>query len=298
MTKNRKASVRFDGSHGSLGHQPTAPETDDLCNRRDRRGHSVTIVLSKRPAVWKRIVFPLPCIAMSNRGRRVALAGLVIASGMLSLWAGACTDDEGQGREDAGISFDGTFPDSSRVGDGSDVEVAADSDADSNELDAGADVGDGALGIDACVPSLADVGTGDFEIEFDVTTNALGSPFSLIEQRSSCSGPCAGGVNFWQLRLQADAAISTELCGGGYELWSSTVGLAIGSGHHVVVYRRGGVLGITVDGADGGTRESDVALNRLQNSALCQATNCACERAGDGTRALDGSVSNICLKKL
>jgi hypothetical protein len=169
----------------------------------------------------------------------------------------------------------------------SDASVAADVAA---FVDAGRDTGVTASGVDAakgpCAGDLSNIGTGDFQVSFELRTTASGR-VALVNQRTACSS----GM-FWDLRLSGgeieiqtdDGSHSTDLTGTGPEMDD-------GAPHSVRVSRVAGTLTISVDGATSGTGASAASFGALP-PLVTGSDGCDGQ---DGTVPFSGTISNLCV---
>jgi hypothetical protein len=138
----------------------------------------------------------------------------------------------------------------------------------------------------ACITSLANVGAGDFRIQFSVTTTAT-AVMELVSQR----GTCSHGV-FWDLRMLSSGVVFAETDDGTarYTALPGTRRINDGAPHLVVVARAAGVLSIAVDGAADVSAPSTsvlAALAPLSVSSIC--------RGLDTTAPFSGSLTGLCL---
>lgn len=249
-------------------------------------------------------------------GRRLALSGAAGFASIVSL--GACSalvstsglsgghgtqpDDSGPpasttdatGTLDLGDATEPTSPPEAGPDDDASTDAptqetdAARSDSGTPLVDAGAhDAGtDGAT--PACSGDLSNIGTGDFHITFTLRMTQSGL-VALVNQRASCTPS-----TFWDLRLKSgEIQVETDDVTNYAALTGSGPDLDDGATHAVVVERVSGTLSIVVDGTNYGSTGSATSFGAL--AALTVGTDVCEQSGGDGTVALSGSLTNLCV---
>ena len=147
-----------------------------------------------------------------------------------------------------------------------------------------------------CVPSLENVGAGDFTIRFTITTRA--QVLSAVAwQRSTCDG----STDFWSVRMRASGALLIEVHQSTEVISAAASRTAIitdrevndGNPHDIVIQRQGGTLSCYIDGKISGSTPSPQVLGKLPPIMIAQGH--PCEMMADGTKPLVGVVDNVCL---
>lgn len=160
-------------------------------------------------------------------------------------------------------------------------------------------VGDSCQTTCGTVTDLSQVGTGDFNIAFDLQTTDVGQ-FSIASQRNSC-----GGAGSWYdltasladgrgiLAEVDDGTNYTVACSNGSCAQTFTdTGLADGNVHHVVVARVSGQLSITIDGTSRTSVASAADLTSMQPLSIGSSP---CDDGVNETTAPSGAVANFVL---
>jgi hypothetical protein len=145
----------------------------------------------------------------------------------------------------------------------------------------------------SCVADLSNVSTGSFHIAFTLKTTQAGS-VALLNQRAAC-----GATPYWDIRLSnGNVLVETDdgITDGGTRDFVTTLGAAVNDGlpHAILVERVQGTLTVFVDGAKAG---STMSLSNFGSLPPLEAGKDPCDNV-DGTVALVGSVTNICLTAL
>jgi hypothetical protein len=142
-----------------------------------------------------------------------------------------------------------------------------------------------------CPDDLSTVGTGDFEIAFELTTSATALS-AVLSQRSICTH-----AYFWDIRLAAghlDVELDDE--NQHYTVCNGVHALNDGMPHWIDIKRQSGTLTLEVDCAVDTTcaAPTDIAISLpgLQTGLD------PCVGGGDGTVALVGTVDNECVRPL
>jgi hypothetical protein len=177
----------------------------------------------------------------------------------------------------------------------------------------GADIGDAgdagacpSSGL-ACIDDLSNIGTGDFQISFVLTTTWNGSAdMAVINQR----GHCDHGM-FWdvrvdgtgQLDVETDDAVSLGQANEHYsQIWSTSV--ADGKPHCIQIERKAQVLTTLIDGVVSSLGMSQSSLGPLPSfsvkSDACDGTACMTVPnfgvlCGDGSVPFVGTLTDICV---
>ena len=139
----------------------------------------------------------------------------------------------------------------------------------------------------SCVNDLTGIGAADFSIAFTLTTTAtVGS--GVISQRAICMHS-----SFWDVRTNAVGALGFELedTARRYTVMQVDAVLNNGQPHNVQVCRRAGRVYGYVDGKLAGQVESQTIVGMLAPLAI-GTTKCG---PLDGTRALVGTVADVCI---
>jgi hypothetical protein len=99
-----------------------------------------------------------------------------------------------------------------------------------------------------CLTDLSDVGTGDFSIHFELTTNETGLTLALLNQRLGCDKTST----FWDVSLSPTGTVFAATGDGiAADYVSVQAGNVLNDGksHQVDVIRGGGQIWIAADGA-------------------------------------------------
>lgn len=158
---------------------------------------------------------------------------------------------------------------------------------DSVTVDAGSDV---VTAPDAaCVPSLSNVGTGDFTVSMTVTTRA--STLSTIAcQRSVCNG----NNPLWEVLMDPGGTLAIAVdddAGHLCQFHSSTI-INDDASHNIVITRRHAQLAVNIDGADAGSVPCATSVGLLP--AMTILSGDPCEHI-TSLVPLVGTVTNVCL---
>mgnify|MGYP001403147502 CR=1 FL=1 len=177
------------------------------------------------------------------------------------------------------------------AGDGSAADSLAETGspggADSSDSSDSSDASDASDDGPTCTGTLSNVGTGDFDVSFAVTTTQ-GGLVALVNQRQHC-GPAV----FWDVRLD-NGSLRTEVDDVTTYAMITTVGAVVNDGqrHRVLVQRRSGALDVYIDGvlsANGGSGQNLTALPPASVGVdVCD--------GNDGTVALVGSIDALCIE--
>ncbi len=135
-----------------------------------------------------------------------------------------------------------------------------------------------------CTNDLSDVGTGDFRIEFDVTTFGGSQTMALINQRD-----CGSGA-WWDVVISSTGGVEATTSDG---TTSTTVeaGNSINDGarHHVAVVRQAGLFWYERDGAVGSAKVPNVTVISSLPT-LASGSDCA-----SGVVAFVGRLDHVCV---
>jgi hypothetical protein len=136
----------------------------------------------------------------------------------------------------------------------------------------------------ACGNDLSQIGAGDFEVSFTITTTATNT--GVLGQRRFC-----WNVPMWDVRVDAGGELLVETSdgGSGYSAVSSTIPVNDGLPHAVTVSRTTGLLAIRIDGVAAGSGTSMAAFGPLPALGLGAAV---C----DGIDGSDGSLTDVCIR--
>lgn len=205
----------------------------------------------------------------------------------------SAASDTGSGTDAATSDASDGGTDASDAADAHDANDASDAHDATDATDASADAADAADAGPSCTDGgtgdLSNVGSGDFVIQFTITTSATVLS-AVLNQRAVCNH----GV-FWDIRLNANGTLGIETDDGSrYTAFSSSASVNDGSPHAVVVRRIAGTLSVTVDGAPSGSQGSTSSWGSL--AALKNGTDVCV--GFDTTVALSGSVTNVCVTPL
>ncbi len=148
-------------------------------------------------------------------------------------------------------------------------------------------------GNGACTGDLSMVGTGEFEVKFTITTSTTASVAAIAQQRGICDHSY-----FWDARL-VNGMLHFEVDDNNahYIGCASPVALNDGLPHRVVVRRLADTLSIVVDCGGEMNCPSTTDLSTTL-APLGNQTNNPCIGSIDGTVALDGTVSDVCVRSL
>jgi hypothetical protein len=169
-------------------------------------------------------------------------------------------------------------------GDGHNEDSSSDSSAGSSPSAA-----DGASdSATKCGNTLSNVGNGDFDISFTFTTTQSGL-VALLNQRKSCAPS-----TYWDIRVYGGVVrVEIDDVPNYTQVTSAVGGFDDGQPHDVAVQRRSGTLTLYVDSVVSGSSASTEVLHGLGpvNSGVdvCQGQ--------DGTMALVGTLTNVCLSE-
>jgi hypothetical protein len=138
-----------------------------------------------------------------------------------------------------------------------------------------------------CTGDLSAIGTGDFHVSLTVTSTQTGL-VALVNQRRDCVPSV-----FWDLRMDA-GLLYVEVDDVAHYTALSTTGAAINDGrpHDLAARRIAGTLTAYVDGVDAGSSTSLASLGAL--APLVSGTD-VCVTSSDGTAALAGVITNLCV---
>ena len=145
----------------------------------------------------------------------------------------------------------------------------------------------------SCTGDLSNVGTGNFNIQFTLTTTTTNG--AVLNQRSICYTD-----EMWDIRTTATGQLQVETDdnNGTYTSLVTPVVVANGTPHSIVITRLNGTLLIIVDSdevASGASKASLGALHALATKTdICDTTG-GPNGVGDGTVPLVGTVSDVCV---
>ena len=141
-----------------------------------------------------------------------------------------------------------------------------------------------------CVPSLANVGQGDFSIRFRITT-AASVLSTVLFQRAECDAL----KDFWEVDLLATGQLQIAVGEGnqGYATLTTTTTVNDGKPHFLVIERRAKQLSVLVDGTTegGSVVAAPAALHDLPPLGIANSNPCS----SAGVHTLNGTVSDVCL---
>jgi hypothetical protein len=144
----------------------------------------------------------------------------------------------------------------------------------------------------SCVADLSNISTGSFHVSFTVRTTLAGS-VALINQRNVC-----GVAPYWDIRLSnGNVSAETDDGGdGGTRNSVTTSGALVNDGqpHAILVERVNGTLAVFIDGVKAG---STMSVSNFGALPPLEVGKDPCDNV-DGTVALVGSVTNVCLTAL
>jgi hypothetical protein len=153
--------------------------------------------------------------------------------------------------------------------------------------EAGADSADAAPDANPCSGDLSNIGTADFRVSLTVTTHQTGL-VAVVNQRTWCSPSL-----FWDIRIDGGFVYveADDITSYG-AIQSRGPRVDDGRPHDVLFQRKSHVLSVSVDDAGGTpTTPSTASFGRLP-IVLVGEDVCIPQ---DGTVALVGKVSNICI---
>jgi hypothetical protein len=144
-----------------------------------------------------------------------------------------------------------------------------------------------------CKGDLSNVGTGNFNIQFTITTTTTNG--AVLNQRSICYTD-----EMWDVRTTAsgELEVETDDNNGTYTALVAPVVVTDGNPHSVVVTRLNGTLMVVVDDVEvvsGASKASLGALNALSTKTDICVTTGGPNGVGDGTVPLVGTVTDVCL---
>jgi Laminin G domain len=144
-----------------------------------------------------------------------------------------------------------------------------------------------------CKGDLSNVGTGNFNIQFTLTTTTTNG--AVLNQRGVCYTD-----EMWDIRTTSngDLQVETDDNSGTYTALVAPVVVTDGNPHAIVVTRLNGTLLIMVDGAEvaSGTSTANLtALHTLSTKTDICITTGGQNGTGDGTVTLVGSVTDVCI---
>jgi hypothetical protein len=127
-------------------------------------------------------------------------------------------------------------------------------------------------------------GDGDFTYSFSITTSQNTGVVGVGGGRAACRGG-----NFWDVRLiDGDVNVETDDQNNNYDDLKSTVGVADGLPHTVMLQRSSGTLTIFIDGNASGSGPSTAQFGPLGwDTGVYGCVNL------DGTVALSGTLTNV-----
>jgi hypothetical protein len=148
-------------------------------------------------------------------------------------------------------------------------------------------------GTGLCTGDLGAVGLRDFEVKFTITTSTEDAVNAVIHQRAICNYSY-----FWDARL-SDGKLFFEVDDNGahYGSCQSPVPLNDGAPHRVVVRRIAESLSIVVDCGVATSCPSHADVS-MPLPPLGNQTNNPCIGSVDQTKALVGTVANVCVRRL
>jgi hypothetical protein len=150
----------------------------------------------------------------------------------------------------------------------------------------------------ACLTDLSGVGTGDFRIEFTLTTTTTGVQMSLVEQLVACIA-CGGSGVGWAVTMTPTGAIAIETSDGTPSHRVFNIGggpVNDGLPHRVIAGRSGGMLWVRTDGGAISPLKSDpypfgVLPPLTKGLSPCGSSACTFYQS------LSGSVADICVSR-
>ena len=162
-------------------------------------------------------------------------------------------------------------------------------------------------GGSACTDDLSNIGTGDFQISFVLTTAWNGpADMAVINQRRHCDHGMFWDVRVdraGQLDVETDDAVSLGQANEHYsQIWSP--GVADGKPHCIQVQRKAQVLTTLVDGRVSSSAMSQSSFGQLPalsvKSDACDGTACTTVPnfgmiCGDGTVSFLGTLTDVCV---
>lgn len=175
-------------------------------------------------------------------------------------------------------------------GDASAVDASLDGGTDGSS-DAGASDASSADAADAappvCTGDLSNLGTGDFHVNFTITTAQGNGEVAVISQRDVCSN----GM-FWDVRMgNGQLGVETDDGQGDYTAISGTTVVNDGQPHQVKIARVSGTISFTIDGAAAGSTTSPASFSALP--ALVSGTDICVGQ--DSTVVFVGTLANVCV---
>ncbi|MDF3072296.1 MAG: hypothetical protein K0R38_7897 [Polyangiaceae bacterium] len=140
-----------------------------------------------------------------------------------------------------------------------------------------------------CSQDLSNVGTGDFSISFEITTNAQVNS-AIVSQRQICMHS-----KFWEVALLANGAgISVETDDQvSYTSFVGPMKVNDGAPHEVRVCRKSGVIYVF---ADGTLRSQAASVTTLTTLPAFASKTTVC--TSYGRTALVGALENVCVGPL
>jgi hypothetical protein len=144
-----------------------------------------------------------------------------------------------------------------------------------------------------CKSDLSNVGTGNFHIQFTLTTTTARG--AVLNQRGVCYTD-----EMWDVRTTSDGALEVETDdnNGTYTDIVTPIAVADGNPHAIVITRLDGTLMVMIDGAEVASATSTANLTTLHALAtktdICITTG-GSNGTGDGTVPLVGTVTDVCL---
>jgi hypothetical protein len=144
-----------------------------------------------------------------------------------------------------------------------------------------------------CKNDLSNVGTGNFNIQFTLTTTTTNG--AVINQRGVCYTD-----EMWDVRTTSSGQlwVETDDNDGTYTSITTTGSVTDGNPHAVVITRLNGTLLIMVDGVEAvsGTSTANLtALHALTTKTDICVTTGGGSGTGDGTVNLVGTVTDVCI---
>jgi hypothetical protein len=145
----------------------------------------------------------------------------------------------------------------------------------------------------SCKGDLSNVGTGNFNIQFTLTTTTKRA--AVLNQRGICYTD-----EMWDVRTTTSGTLEVETMdnNGTYTEIETPVAVTDGNPHAIVITRLNGTLMVMVDGVEvvsAGSMANLTTLHALTTGTDICVTTGGLNGTGDGTVNLVGSVTNVCV---
>lgn len=145
----------------------------------------------------------------------------------------------------------------------------------------------------SCKGDLSNVGTGNFNIQFTLTTSTKSA--AVLNQRAVCYTD-----EMWDVRTTGSGTLEVETDdnSGTYTELETPVVVTDGSPHAIVITRLKGTLMVMVDGNEvvsGLSTANLTALHALASGTDICVTTGGSNGTGDGTVNLVGTVTDVCI---